>query len=89
MAYNKMKKNFQENYVNLHVDYSQSYNNTQKEEIKSAYLVNSTFTSFTTCSYILDHRKEFSTSHVAAVSKCNDRARTVTLTRVGYGFKRN
>ena len=36
-----MKENFQENEVILHVDYSESYNNAQQDEIQSAYFDNS------------------------------------------------
>ena len=42
-----MNENLQENEVILHVDYSESYNNTQQDEIQSAYFGNSTFSIFT------------------------------------------
>ena len=37
-----MKENLQENEVILHVDYSESYNNTQQDEIQRVYFGNST-----------------------------------------------
>ena len=42
-----MKKKLQENEVILHV--AESYNNTQQDEIQSAYFGNSTFSIFTAC----------------------------------------
>lgn len=46
-------------------------NITQQDEIQSAYFGNSTFSRFSACCYILDHREEFSKRSVAVVSECS------------------
>ena len=77
-----MKENVQENQVILHVDYSESYYNTQQYEIQSAYFGNSTLTIFTACGYILDHRKEFSKRSVGS-----DHSRIAALTCIDMVLK--
>ena len=69
-----MKENLQENQVILHVDYSESYYNTQQGEIQSAYFDNSTFTIFTA--------KEFSKRSVGS-----DHSRMAALTCVDMVLK--
>ena len=61
-----MKEKLQENEVILHV--AESYNNTQQDEIQSAYFGNSTFSIFTACGYILNGR-ELSKRSVAVVGE--------------------
>ena len=80
-----MKENFQENEVILHVDYSESYNNTQQDEIQSAYFDNSTFSIFTACGYILSNGRELSKRSVAVES--SDHSRIAALTCVDMVLK--
>ena len=80
MAYNK-KETLQENLI-LHQDYGESYNNTQQDQIHTAYFGNSTFSKFKTCRYFLDHRKKFSKRSIDVVSECSDHPRIVALTCV-------
>ena len=42
-----MKENLQENGVTLHIDYFKSFNDTQQDEIQSAYFGNLIFSIFT------------------------------------------
>ena len=60
-----MKRNLQENEVILHVDYSKSYNNTQQDEIQSAYFGNSAF--IYSLRLILNNGRELSKRSVAVV----------------------
>ena len=62
-----MKKKLQENEVILHV--AESYNNTQQDEIQSAYFGNSNFSIFTACGYILNNGRELSKRSVAVVGE--------------------
>ena len=82
-----MKKNLQENEVILHVDYSESYNNTQQEEIQSAYFGNSTFSIFTACGYILNNGRELSKRSVAVIGETSDHSRIAALTCIGMVLK--
>ena len=76
-----MKGNLQENKVMLHLDYSDSYNNTLQDEIQSVYFGNSIFSIFTACGYILNER-ELSKRSVVVVGKSSDNSRTAALTCV-------
>ena len=82
-----MKENLQENEVILHVDYSESYNNTQRDEIQSAYFGNSTFSIITACSFILNNGKELSKLSVAVVGESSDHSRIVALICVDMVLK--
>ena len=66
-----MKEKLQENEVILHV--AESYNNTQQDEIQSAYFGNSTV-----CGYILNNGRELSKRSVAVVG--SDHSRIAALT---------
>ena len=74
-----MKENLQENEVILHVDYSESYNNTQRDEIQSAYFGNSTFSIITASSFILNNGRELSKCSVAVVGESSDHSRIAAL----------
>ena len=82
-----MKENLQENEVILHVDYSENYNNTQQDEIQSAYFGNSTFSIFTTCDYILNNGRELSKRSAAVVGESSDHSRIAALTCVDMVLK--
>ena len=75
-----MKEKLQENEVILRVDYSESYINTQQDEIQRAYFGNSTFSIFTACGWELSKRS------VAAVGESSDHSRIAALTCVDMVF---
>ena len=77
----------QENEVILLVDYSESYNNTQQDEIQSAYFGNSTFSINTVCGYILNNGRELSKRSVAVVDKSSDHSRIAALTCLNVVLK--
>ena len=82
-----MKENLQENEVILHVDYSESYNNTQQDEIQSAYFGNSTFSIFTACGYIFNNGRELSKRSVAVIGESSDHSRIAALICVDMVLK--
>ena len=82
-----MKKNLQENEVILRVDYSESYNNTQQDEIQSACFGNSTFSIFTACGYILNNGRESSERSVTVVGESSGHSRIAALTCVDMVLK--
>ena len=49
--YNKQKDELKTAEELINVDYNESYNNTQKDEIQSAYFGQQNFSIFTFCSY--------------------------------------
>ena len=49
--YNHVKESLDHGQILVHVDYAESYKNSQQNEIQSAYFGNSTFSIFTACCY--------------------------------------
>ena len=49
--YNHVKESLDHGKILVHVDYAESYKNSQQNEIQSAYFRNSTFSIFTACCY--------------------------------------
>ena len=49
--YNHVKESLDHGQLLVHVDYAESYKNSQQNEIQSAYFGNSTFSIFTACCY--------------------------------------
>ena len=82
-----MKENLQENGVTLHIDYFESYNDTQQDEIQSAYFGNLIFSIFADCGYILNNGKELFKRSVAVVGKSSDHSRMAALTCVDMVLK--
>ena len=50
-AYNKIKENLAGNKVTVHVDYRESYENKQQDEVQGAYFGHCNFSLFTACCY--------------------------------------
>ena len=50
-SYNKQKDELKTGEALIHVDYSESYNNTKQDEIQSGYFGQQNVTIFTSCSY--------------------------------------
>ena len=49
--YNRVKESLDHGQILVHVDYAESYKNSQQNEIQSAYFGNSIFSIFTACCY--------------------------------------
>ena len=47
--HNKQKDELKTGEALIHVDFSESYNNTQQDEIQSAYIGQQNFSTFTSC----------------------------------------
>ena len=80
-SYNKQKNELKtgEALIHVHVDYSKSYNNTQQDEIQSAYFGRQNVCIFTSSSYY-DEIRQGNLAEIAVISKSSDHYRTAAFT---------
>ena len=79
-SYNKQKDELKTGQAFIHVDYSESYNNTQQDEIQSAYFGQQNCSVFISCSYC--HKAEqdhFPKIPIAVISESSDHSRIATF----------
>ena len=79
-SYNKQKDELKTGLAFIHVDYSESYNNTQQDEIQSAYFGQQNCSVFISCSYCREAEQgDLPKIPVAVVSESSDHSRIATF----------
>ena len=84
--YNSLKENMGVGELLMHVDYSESYVNTQQQEIQSAYFGHSTFSIFTACCYLRREDGKLVNENVTIVSEASDHSRIAAFTCINKVF---
>ena len=65
----------------IHVEYSESYNNTQQDEIESACLGQQNFSTFTSCSYYREAKQsDLAKIPVTVISESRDHCQIAAFT---------
>ena len=79
-SYNKQKDELKTGEAITHVDCSESYNNTQKDEIQSVYFGQQNFSIFTSCScYREAEQSDLAKISIAVISESSDLSRIVAF----------
>ena len=83
--YNGIKESLDYGQILVHVNYAESYKNSQQDEIQSAYFGNNTFSIFTACCYTKsigteDAEDGMKKDSFVVVSESNDHNRAAALT---------
>ena len=80
--YNLVKESVDHGQILVHVDYAESYKNSQQNEIQSAYFGKSTFSIFTAVCYtkFLDDGAGLKKDSIVVVSESKDHNRAAALT---------
>ena len=80
-GYNKQKDELKTAEALIHTDYSESYNNTQKDEIQSAYFGQQNFSIFTFCSYYCEvEQGDLAKIPIAVISESSAHSRITAFT---------
>ena len=80
-SYNKQKDELKTGEALIHVDCSESYNNTQQDEIQSAYFGQLNFSIFTSCSYYREAEQgNLAKIPIAVISESSDHSRIAAFT---------
>ena len=80
-SYNKEKYKLKTGEALIHVDHSGSYNNTQQDEIQSAYFGQQNFNIFTSCSYYHEAKQgDLAKIPMTVISKSSDQSRIAAFT---------
>ena len=80
-SYNKQKDELKTVEALTHVDYSESYNNTEQDEIQSAYFGQQNLSIFTSCSYYCEGEQgDLVKIPIAVISESSDHSRIAALT---------
>ena len=78
--YNRVKENLDHGEVLVHVDYAESYKNSQQNEMQSAYFGNSVFSIFTACCYSRSPDGSLKKDSIVVISESKDHDRKASLT---------
>ena len=80
-SYNKQKDELKTGKALVHVDYSESYNNINQDEIQSAYFGKQNFSTFTSGSYYCEaERDDLVKIAIAVISESSDHFQIATFT---------
>ena len=74
-AIENFEQEFGKHHKGVNVDYSESYSNKQRDEIRSAYFGHTNFSLFTACGYYRSNLGELSKVPMTIVSECSDHSR--------------
>ena len=80
--YNNIKDSLDYGELLVHIDFAESYQNTQQDEIQSAYFGNPTFSIFTACCYTksLDNDESLKKDSMVVISESREHNRAAALT---------
>ena len=80
-SYDKQKDELKAGEALIHVDYSESYNNTQQDEIQSAYFGQQNFSIFTSYSYYREaEQRDLAKISIAVISESSNHSRIAAFT---------
>ena len=80
-SYNKQKDQLKTGEALIHVDYSESYNNTQHDEVQSAYFGRQNFSFFTSCSHYSEAEQgNLARIPIAVISQSSDYSQIAAFT---------
>ena len=79
---NNVKSNLAKNEILIHIDYSESYENKQQQEIQGTYFGHTTFSIFTACRYLRDAEDKVICESVTITSELPDHSRAGAITSV-------
>ena len=83
VSYNQQKLDLKPGEALIHVDHSESYSNSEQDEVQSAYFGEQNFSIFTSCSYYRDSGKDNLTKvPMAVISESNDHSRIAAFSYI-------